>query len=61
MQLLYEDFLGSMITTSLCPRDSHLRLGLKKIRICLHLQPTRLDHLIQQAADLHFCVTPYNS
>lgn len=48
-----------MITVSLCPKDSRLRLGLKEMRICLHLKPTRLDHLIHQVANLHSCVTPY--
>ena len=49
-----------MITVSLCPKDSRSYLGLKKVRICLHFQPTYLDHLIQQVADLHFCVPPYS-
>jgi hypothetical protein len=48
-----------MITVSLCPRDSRSHLGLKKMRIYLHFQPTRLDHLIHQVADLHSCVPPY--
>ena len=48
-----------MITVSLCSENSHLRLDLKKVRVCLHFQSTRLDHLIQQVADFHFCVPPY--
>jgi hypothetical protein len=49
-----------MVTVSLCPKDSRSYLGLKKVRICLHFQPTYLDHLIHQVADLHSCVTPYS-
>jgi hypothetical protein len=49
-----------MITVSLCPRDSRSLLGLKKMWICLHFQPTCLDHLIRQVADLHSCVSPYS-
>jgi hypothetical protein len=33
-------------------------LGLKKERICLFLQPTGLNRLIQQTAGLPFCVPP---
>jgi hypothetical protein len=56
---MYEAFLGSMITVSLWAKPSRSCLGLKKMRICLHLQPTHLDHLIHQVANLHFCVPPY--
>jgi len=49
-----------MITMSLCSKNSRSRLSLKKVRICLHLKPTRLDHLIRQVAHLHSCVPPYS-
>ncbi len=54
-----EAFLGSMGSISLCPKDSSSPLSIKiKVRICLHLLPTGLNHLIQQMDDLPFCVPP---
>ena len=49
-----------MITVSLRAKPSRSHLGLKKVRICLHFQPTCLDHLIHQVANLHSCVPPYD-
>ena len=48
-----------MITVSLWAKPSRSYLGLKEMWICLHFQPTYLDHLIHQVADLHSCVPPY--
>jgi hypothetical protein len=52
-------FLGSMGSISLFPQaESSSPLGLKEERICLSFQPTGLNHLFQQMADLPFCVPP---
>ena len=48
-----------MITISSGNTSTHSYLGFKKERIYLLFQPTYLDHLIRQVANLHSCVPPY--
>ena len=57
---VYEDFPGSMESTTLCPfRNSSSHLSLKETRICQSLKPTCLNRLFQQTASLSFSVPPY--
>jgi hypothetical protein len=57
---VYEDFPGSMESTTLQPfRASSSRLNVMKTRICQSLPSTRLNHLFQQMAGLSFSVPPY--
>ena len=60
LTILLEAFLGSMGSVSLFSQArSSSPLGLEmKRRICLSFRPNGLNHLIQQMADLPFCVPP---
>ena len=59
---VYEDFPGSMESTTLQPLGlRHHASVLKKTRIYQSPPPTRLNHLFQQMAGLSFSVPPYTS
>ena len=57
---VYEDFPGSMESTTLQPlRASSSRLNVMRIRICLDPPPTRLNRDFQHPDGLSFSVPPY--
>ena len=60
LDISLEAFLGSMGSISLFRKADphHLSAFGIKGRICLSFQPTGLNRLIQQTADLPFCVPP---
>jgi hypothetical protein len=58
LDISLEAFLGSMGSIGLWVKDPPHHLSALGKRICLSSQPTGLNHLFQQAADLPSCVPP---